>query len=306
MGRLKQHHYLLEGLDRITIDTTQDNPQPCIRGTTITVWDVVKQVVPHSPKTNISDIFPDLEPQDIQQALIFAVRELTEAIAVWRNEGLGPIVLIEGYSKLLLGKDDFDHVELTDELRQQSTEIIFVNSHRAMAAWWHLGGWMQGFYEHRQRAWQPFAWDSIIHSVTEELPHYEPQATVEVILPDGLPPIRGDFDLRVALVNLMTDRTYYLFDLNTILALTQESPDTVTVRIRRKFKYPQSGQEVIAHVFDWNCTPLSTAAHIIREHGSELWFIQPKKALHSNSNSPSGKNRNRKGAPCQIPLTPSL
>jgi uncharacterized protein (DUF433 family) len=276
---MKITHYLAEGLDRITVDSQQAKSQPSIRGTTISVWDIVKLLIRRGSASDVLDIYPDLEPDDIRQSLIFAVRELTDSIMFWRNEGLGPTTLIQGYSKMLLGKDDFDHIQLTDELIQQSTESIFVNSHRAMAAWWHLGGWMQLFYGYGQRTWQPFSLDSILKSVRNELPRYEPHATVEILASDELPPVRGDYDLSYAIVNIMTDRASYYLDLHSVLSAKLENPEVVTVQIQRKFKYPQSIQVEMEHVFDWNCSPLSVAARIIREHGSTLQVHTSEEAV---------------------------
>lgn len=64
--------------DRITIDPAQMGGAPCIRGLRIPVATVVGLVAEgRSPAQILSD-YPDLEPDDIQQALSYAAEAVRE------------------------------------------------------------------------------------------------------------------------------------------------------------------------------------------------------------------------------------
>lgn len=64
--------------DRITIKAEQMGGVPCLRGLRIPVATVVGLVGEGLSQTDILAEFPDLEPEDLQQALRFAARALEE------------------------------------------------------------------------------------------------------------------------------------------------------------------------------------------------------------------------------------
>ena len=55
--------------DRITINPAQMNGQPCIRGMRLTVRRVVELVATYSDREELLREFPELENEDIRQAL---------------------------------------------------------------------------------------------------------------------------------------------------------------------------------------------------------------------------------------------
>lgn len=59
-------------LDRITFDSKIMGGRACIRGMRIPVSVIVSQVAHGAPVADILQGYPDLEPQDIQQALEYA------------------------------------------------------------------------------------------------------------------------------------------------------------------------------------------------------------------------------------------
>jgi uncharacterized protein (DUF433 family) len=68
----------MRGFDRITWNPNQMNGQPCIRGMRLTVRRVVEAVAIYP---NLDDLFrnyPELEPDDIRQALAFAAANLED------------------------------------------------------------------------------------------------------------------------------------------------------------------------------------------------------------------------------------
>jgi uncharacterized protein (DUF433 family) len=57
---------------RITVNPQQMGGVPCIRGLRIPVATVVAMVADGLTNEEILDLFPDLEPEDIQEALYYA------------------------------------------------------------------------------------------------------------------------------------------------------------------------------------------------------------------------------------------
>lgn len=64
--------------DRITIDPAQMGGAPCIRGLRIPVATVVGLVAEGRSPAQIFGDYPDLEPEDIQQALSYAAEAVRE------------------------------------------------------------------------------------------------------------------------------------------------------------------------------------------------------------------------------------
>jgi uncharacterized protein (DUF433 family) len=68
----------MRAFDRITWNPNQMNGQPCIRGMRLTVRRVVEAVALYP---NLDDLFrnyPELQPDDIRQALAFAAANLED------------------------------------------------------------------------------------------------------------------------------------------------------------------------------------------------------------------------------------
>jgi uncharacterized protein (DUF433 family) len=58
--------------DRITVDAKQMNGQPCIRGMRLTVHRVVEAVSLYPDRSELYREYPELEEEDVRQALEFA------------------------------------------------------------------------------------------------------------------------------------------------------------------------------------------------------------------------------------------
>jgi uncharacterized protein (DUF433 family) len=69
------------GFTRITVNPQQMGGVPCIRGLRILVATVVAMVADGLTNEEILELFPDLEPEDIQEALRYA-REAAATDAV--------------------------------------------------------------------------------------------------------------------------------------------------------------------------------------------------------------------------------
>lgn len=60
--------------DRITVEPGKMGGQPCIRGLRFTVGHLVRMVAAGRTLDDIRDDFPFIEPEDVQQALLYAAQ----------------------------------------------------------------------------------------------------------------------------------------------------------------------------------------------------------------------------------------
>jgi uncharacterized protein (DUF433 family) len=70
--------------DRIFVDPAVRSGKPCIKGTRITVYDVLEYLAGGMSEDEILDDFPDLKREDIRAALAFAAtreRRLANSVA---------------------------------------------------------------------------------------------------------------------------------------------------------------------------------------------------------------------------------
>lgn len=66
--------------DRITVYSDIMNGQPCIRGMRLTVRRVVEAVALYPDRTELMAEYPELEDDDIRQALEFAANSLDDQV----------------------------------------------------------------------------------------------------------------------------------------------------------------------------------------------------------------------------------
>jgi uncharacterized protein (DUF433 family) len=67
-------------LDRITVNPEILNGRPCIRNLRLSVRRVVEAVALYSSFDEIQNEYPELEEEDVHQALIFAARNLDNQV----------------------------------------------------------------------------------------------------------------------------------------------------------------------------------------------------------------------------------
>ncbi len=65
-------------LDRITLNPEIMNGQPCLRGTRLTVRRVLEAVALYPDRNELRAEYPELENEDIRQALEFAALNLAD------------------------------------------------------------------------------------------------------------------------------------------------------------------------------------------------------------------------------------
>ena len=67
-------------LDRITINPARMNGQPCIRDLRITVKRVMEALSTYPDRQELRQEYPELEDEDIRQALAYAAASVDEEI----------------------------------------------------------------------------------------------------------------------------------------------------------------------------------------------------------------------------------
>lgn len=67
-------------MDRITVEPGKMNGQPCIRGMRITVKRVVLAVATYGTGDELKRAYPDLDDEDIRQALEYAASNLEDRV----------------------------------------------------------------------------------------------------------------------------------------------------------------------------------------------------------------------------------
>jgi uncharacterized protein (DUF433 family) len=71
----------MEQFDRITWNPNQMNGQPCVRGMRLTVRRVVEAVATYPNREDLFRNYPELDAEDVRQALAFAAANLEDSAA---------------------------------------------------------------------------------------------------------------------------------------------------------------------------------------------------------------------------------
>lgn len=73
-------------LDRITTNSNRMNGQPCIRNLRLTVRRVIELLATYPDRAELHQEFPELEAEDIRQALVFVSSYLDDRIVDLPNQ----------------------------------------------------------------------------------------------------------------------------------------------------------------------------------------------------------------------------
>ena len=74
----------MKSLDRITSDPAVLNGQPCIRNMRLTVRRVLEALATHPDREELRAEYPDLDDEDIRQALEYAAASLEDRVVELR------------------------------------------------------------------------------------------------------------------------------------------------------------------------------------------------------------------------------
>lgn len=75
----------MTNFDRITSDPAQLNGQPCIRGLRFTVRRVLEALATYPDRGDLQAEYPELEDEDIRQALEYAAANLDDRVVDLRS-----------------------------------------------------------------------------------------------------------------------------------------------------------------------------------------------------------------------------
>jgi uncharacterized protein (DUF433 family) len=70
----------MTAFDRISIDPHKMDGQPCIRGMRLTVRRVLKALALYPDRLQLAKEYPELEEEDIRQALAYAAAHLDDKV----------------------------------------------------------------------------------------------------------------------------------------------------------------------------------------------------------------------------------
>ncbi len=73
-------------LDRITVNPAKMNGQPCVRDLRLTVRRVLELVALYPQREELRQEFPELEDEDIRQALTYAAASLDDQVVDFAHE----------------------------------------------------------------------------------------------------------------------------------------------------------------------------------------------------------------------------
>jgi uncharacterized protein (DUF433 family) len=70
----------MKRFDRITVNPARLNGQPCIRDLRLTVRRVIEALATYPDRDELKGEYPEIEDEDIQQALAYAAANLDDKI----------------------------------------------------------------------------------------------------------------------------------------------------------------------------------------------------------------------------------
>lgn len=77
----------MSAFDRITIDPSVLNGQPCVRGLRLTVRRVLEALATYPDRADLRAEYPELDEEDIRQALEYAAANLEDRVVELRSPG---------------------------------------------------------------------------------------------------------------------------------------------------------------------------------------------------------------------------
>jgi uncharacterized protein (DUF433 family) len=258
--------YLAAQFPRLTYDTSVLGGEIRIRDLDITVHEIVRLATSGTSEADILQQFPQLEAEDIHQALVYSIRELSEVIGIWKNEALTPLTGIRAYSEILLGKHQ---IAITEELRQQSYQLFFRNSLRAISCWWNLGDWVNfRFRRHdTHRITSPFA--QVIETLLRDISKPGFETTLHVDVTENLPSVKANQYLEDAIQILVSDTAFsYLKPQATLTAQVSDSK-YLAIQISRPYENESIDTPTMNHLFSTG-TPFNLANSVLQEHQCKL------------------------------------
>lgn len=249
---------------RISVDPKVKNGLPCIRDTGITVSQVVKRVAHEKPTIEVLADYPNLESEDIEEALAYAVAEMPVAISTSLFDIRVPMTNIQGYSTLILELTKSGGI--TDEQRIDFVNGISTSSVRLNQMLFNLLNWSRWVYGN------PYSipWSGIAISEALDLAGVSKNPNVQIKMAENLPLVRENGTLVIAFSGLVQDDFFRRFKKEALIIVTRQAETKILVHIERQFAHETNDPMNSLEPILIPTSPITTAAIIIQEHGGEL------------------------------------
>jgi uncharacterized protein (DUF433 family) len=250
--------------DRIVRQPLVQGGLACLRDTGITVHEVVQLALAGHDPAEILMKYPQLDTQDIHQALAYAINDMLQALVFWKHEGVKYLSTSRGYSEMLAGQADFISVdEISEQERTEWIMQIFNYSRIAIGKWQQLKDTSFRKYSREMLDPKPNSPQDLADDVQACLDEENPNLAVSITCEAGLPHVLVDGYMVRALVNLMSDAGT-TFDSDSELRIFAFGSG-VGFRVRRRILYQFSLDKLFAPN-----TGFATADAIIYQHNSAL------------------------------------
>jgi uncharacterized protein (DUF433 family) len=248
-------------LDRITRDVQFGIP--FIRDTGITVSEVVRQIMGGKTIAEILQKQPELEQQDIDQAMICAVSSAHSIVRQLVHMQRAPLNNVAGLSSLLQTSDtqfsDEKRLKFLASIQQISEHILEVSAQAGVAVTVNLS----------EILWQPESISSIISTTVSRLLVTELRPSILVNLANGEQIVKHNSYLPDALRMLIVD-LHASSNPDAVSLSTQTQGDSqVTVTIALQITKAIDPKR-ITNFLSWNRPFITSAALIIHQHGGQL------------------------------------
>lgn len=117
--------------------------QARIRDTGITVNEIVRLSLDGKSQAEILEDFPQLEAEDVHQALGYVIDDTVTTVKYSANDGLTPLTVIQSFIGLILSNNTYlsehnDFKEPSEEQKHQFLEVVFTNAEKARFVWQKL------------------------------------------------------------------------------------------------------------------------------------------------------------------------
>lgn len=186
--------------------------------------------------------------------------EFSELFAMWRNEGLTPLSLVQAQAALLL---EGAQGPLNDEQRR-ALEIIDRSCGEAIECWQHPSSYLA---LNRRTDFEATSLPEIIEEVLKILKAYTWIDDVEVVLPNSLPMVKSNWTLATAIKNfIMWDYASSERASTPVITAKLQDNKSVGVEIQPGYKSTQ----MLDSNLDYPGTRLYVANSIIQQHGGQV------------------------------------
>lgn len=215
--------------ERIGADPKSFSQIARIRDTGIAVSQVVSQLVNGVPVSAVLAQHPQLEMEDIVQALSFAVTSMIEVNAVVAHDARKPLSIILGYAGILTeaGISESERIEFSQQIVDQAA--------RSSSIWNEMAEWAKFRYGFQEVPGEQTDLLKVLESVISTAAQEHPGTTIEIRRPEALPDVRGSLYLGRAITYLVADETAHSLTSQSIIEVQPPADDHVVVRVQRAY-----------------------------------------------------------------------